>query len=197
MDYLDMALLQGEFLPRVENLVTRVLLFEIDFQDVLKTAGELLYKYFIPIINSIPPDRIEKLRPQLEEILENFVGREIIVEIENINILKIKIGKYPDLVDLVSIKKDQAREAGLPGLKINIEDVISYFFQGIDGIVFLLSTGKIKAYDVEKLAEWAGGAISALRFLSASVDLLDEKQADALQVALISAVRELLDEYGV
>ena len=90
MEYLDLALLQSEFLPRVENLVTRVLLFEIDFQDVLKSTGEIMYKYFIPIINTIPPEKIESLRPKMEEILDNFVDREMIIEIEGVNILKMK-----------------------------------------------------------------------------------------------------------
>lgn len=197
MDYLDLAVLQTKYLPRLENLMTRVMMLQITVEDLFKTIGELFYEHFIPIINEIPPEKIEELTPQLEEILENIVGKEIIIEIEGVNILKARIGRYPNFVDVVSITKQQAREAGLPGIRINAEDIASQFFQGIDGIALLFNTGKIKAYQVELFAEWAGGAIRALRFLSTSIEMLDKEQVDELQVALIEATDELLEEFGV
>lgn len=197
MDYLDLAVLQTKYLPRLENLMTRVMTFEITVEDLFKTVGELFYKHFVPIINEIPPEKIEQITPEMEEILDNVVGKEIIVEIEGVNILKARIGRYPNFVDVVSITKEQAKHAGLPGIKINAGDIASQFFQGIDGIALLFNTGKIKAYDVELFAEWVGGAISVLRFMSDSIKLLDGEQVNDLQVALIEAIDELLDEYGV
>lgn len=197
MDYLDLSVLQAKYLPRLENLMTRVMTLEITVEDLFKTVGELFYEYFVPIINEIPPEKIEEVTPELEEILDRIVGKEIIVEIEGVNILKARIGRYPNFVDVVSITKEQAREAGLPGIRINARDIASQFFQGIDGIALLFNTGKIKAYNFELLADWAGGAISALRFLSDSIKLLDKEQVDELQVALIAAIDNLLREYGV
>lgn len=196
MSMCDFPQLPADMIPRVRKLVDMVKAGEVNSKDIVaQLMGPVVAKMMPLMMREGGPklaDAIPKLIPAVAGKLPAMMGRQLFVVVADIGYFIVKIGLSPKLIDLVPSTYDEIKEAGLPGVYVDL-DLIPYFLEG-GMMAFLTMMGEdlIRIYGAKEMLKGGSGGSSG----EGIVDTIMPLMATFLTKEVMNSLQKPYEEIG-
>ncbi len=163
---------KGELSPAeiIEKAMAAIGRFKIDARG-LKFAGR-------PSVDALRFQTMAEILTNAFDLLPNLMGKELVIEIRQMTLFKIKIALPPVISPLTKI---DIKNKKLPKIEIDL-NLISYLFQGVEGFLSLWAENLWKIHHLDIMMgwlgdDWAGG----IRILDPIIPIFDLTTTEALE----------------
>ena len=181
------------YIPRVEKLVQEIKEGKLSVGDAQRKAVLDAAMDLLQALMAVAPVELIELAPYSLSIFPPLIGKELFIRVRDVGIFKARVGLLPKVIELTPTTVEEIKADPIPGIELDL-DVISLMLQGFPGVSSIVSEGLVRIYGAEVLATWFSDTTGLMVSLMA---LTRKEIMDSIEEPFISAVDELLVEYGV
>ena len=150
----DFPRLPDEMIPRVQKLADKVKVGEVDLKDILAQVMGPVMSKLMPTMMRIGGPQLTQILPKMMPaamgMLPVMMGKQLFLKVEGAGYYIIKIGMPPKLIDLIPTTFQEVKAARIPGIYIDL-DMIPMFFEGMTGMLSMMSEDMIRIYGIEEI----------------------------------------------
>jgi hypothetical protein len=195
----DLPRLPDEYIPRVEKLVDLVKSGDADIAEIIgKLMGPVIGK-MLPVIMGSGGDKLMAIMPAVMGMLPALIGKQIYLGVIDVGYYRVKVGMLPRLINFKESTVEEVKAAKLPTVVVDL-DLIPLLFQGLPGIISLMTDGKLTIYGVEVLVGWFRAVSKNTGIVDTAlpaVRLMTKEVLQEIQEPFTEAADEMLSAYGV
>ena len=203
----DIPRLPDKDVKRVEKLVKKLKNGETSFSHILNKSLGAIGRFKIDSTGleikgrfKIGPEELQALFESTQlrmELLPYMKGKAIYVHIKGMARHKIILGFPPKILPAT---EDEIQHTDLPLVEVDL-DVIPYFFQGFEGILYMSGERLLTLYRTDAIFQWIGdGWTGGLKVLDSNLpmfSLTTKKFLGQLGQPLTALCDEVLTQCGV
>ncbi|MBN2169659.1 MAG: hypothetical protein JW738_10480 [Actinobacteria bacterium] len=199
----DFPRLPDEMIPRVEKLADKVKAGEVDLKDIMAQLMGPAMNKLMPTMMRIGGPQLATMLPRMMPaamgMLPVMMGKQLFIKVEGVGYYILKIGMPPKLIDLVPTTFEEVKAARIPGIYIDL-DLIPMFFQGMEGMISMMSADKIRIYGVEEIMSWGANIPNTggmMDMMTPLLGIMTKEVLDSIQEPYEEIGEMVLSAFGV